>query len=326
MEAFFTRVQHYTESFLTWRKRRKIHKQEKQKKKNVILDWVEAFIWAAFFVLIINQYFFQAYQIPSGSMEDTLKIGDRIFVNKFIFGPELVPGKGKMSGFTEPERGEIIIFRNPTYISKGPFFDIATQLVYMLTLSMVNLDTNEAGEPKPHYLIKRAVGMGEDRLRLSKGNMLFKPEGEENWLTEEEFKKIRGLDYHTKRFISEDEYSLYENAGAAMANKEMGFSLNSSQRSALQEMQNNMYLDYFAFNYYRAQTLLKANPHNNSYRSVWKGYELGWYIPEGHVFPMGDSRDNSRDARYFGTLQKSDVLGQAIFRYWPLQRFGTIQN
>ncbi|MCL2602381.1 MAG: S26 family signal peptidase, partial [Treponema sp.] len=74
---FFDRVQQCTEWLLTYRKRKIQAKKEKQRKKNPIFDWLEAFLWAAGVVLLINQYLFQAYQIPSGSMIDTLLIGDR---------------------------------------------------------------------------------------------------------------------------------------------------------------------------------------------------------------------------------------------------------
>ena len=62
---FFDRLRIVTEKYLGYRKRKKRLRKEKQKKKNVILDWVEAFLWAAGMVLLINQYLMQAYQIPS---------------------------------------------------------------------------------------------------------------------------------------------------------------------------------------------------------------------------------------------------------------------
>ncbi|MDR0878357.1 MAG: S26 family signal peptidase, partial [Treponema sp.] len=75
---FFSRIQDLTEAALTRRNRIKRIKKEKQRKKNPVVDWIEAFLWAAGVVLLINQYLFQAYQIPSGSMIDTLLIGDRV--------------------------------------------------------------------------------------------------------------------------------------------------------------------------------------------------------------------------------------------------------
>ncbi|MBN1649233.1 MAG: S26 family signal peptidase, partial [Spirochaetales bacterium] len=106
----------FTEKALTWRKRRIMRRKKKQAFKSTARDWLEAFIWAAGVVLLINQYLFQAYMIPSGSMENTLLIKDRIFVNKLVYGPELLPGIGKIRGFKKPARGEVFIFENPQYI------------------------------------------------------------------------------------------------------------------------------------------------------------------------------------------------------------------
>jgi signal peptidase I len=86
MEKWYETVQSFTERYLTRRKRKKAYIKAKQKAKNPIIDWIEAFLWAAIVVLLINQYVAQAYQIPSGSMKNTLKIQDRIFVNKMISG------------------------------------------------------------------------------------------------------------------------------------------------------------------------------------------------------------------------------------------------
>jgi len=70
----------------------------KQQKRNPILDWIYAILWAACVVLIINQYIFQNYRIPSGSMENTLLVGDMLFVDKLTYGPELLPGVLKNAG------------------------------------------------------------------------------------------------------------------------------------------------------------------------------------------------------------------------------------
>ncbi|HEQ71694.1 MAG TPA: S26 family signal peptidase, partial [Spirochaetia bacterium] len=133
-----------TERLLTWRKRRKLRKKEKQKRKNQILDWVEALLWAAVVVLFINQYLLQGYAVPTGSMENTILGEDRLFVDKLVYGPELVPGWGKIQG-AKPNRGDIVVFVNPNYRSEigrdiSGFEELLHRLVYMLTFTLVNLD------------------------------------------------------------------------------------------------------------------------------------------------------------------------------------------
>ena len=211
------RLQRTTERYLTWRKRRRLAKKERQKQKNVILDWLEAIGSAVLIVLLINQFLLQAYQIPSQSMVSTLEIGDRIFVNKLIYGPELIPGMMKINFPRKPRRAEIIIFENPSYISSGPLMEILQRVIYMVTLSLVDIDRDEFGNPKHHFLIKRAVGIPGDRLRLNQGNVEFLLPGETEWIPEEELQQILGFDYEVRRMFSTSEYGFFENAGIGLA-------------------------------------------------------------------------------------------------------------
>ena len=47
-------------------------------------------------------------------------------------------------------------------------------------------------------------------------------------------------------------------------------------------------------------------------------------VPEGCVWVMGDNRENSADSRYFGAVEQQDLIGVAVLRYWPLNRFGLL--
>jgi len=324
MDDFLNRLQVGTERFLTWRKRRKKLREEKQKKKNPVLDWVEAFLWAAAVVLIINQYLFQAYQIPSGSMIDTLNIKDRIFVNKVIFGPELVPGMWKLPGFKEPERTEVIIFENPTYLSRGPIFDILQRVIYMVTLSFVDIDKDEEGNPKAHFLIKRAVGVEGDRIKMREGEVYMNPGGTTGWIHEKDFRSFQGNAYNPRRMIDSNMYVHVSRAGKAQAYEQALIPLDPKLKEALDNPAYT-YADLYEWNAIRYEHLYKIYPHNQKYGGNWRKTFLGWYIPNGWIFPMGDNRDNSRDARYFGTVSKKEVLGRAMFIYWPLNRAGGIR-
>lgn len=321
--AFADRLVRFTESFLSRRREKHARKKERQRQKNQILDWIEAFLWAAFVVLLINQYLLQAYQIPSGSMIDTLMEQDRIFVNKMIFGPELLPGLGKLPGFREPERGEVIIFENPSYLGRGTLFDIVQRILYMVTLSMVDIDRDEEGRPRAHFLIKRGVGMPGDRMRSVEGNLFVRLPGTDRWLPEEQFQVATGLEYPVRRLIPPESYAVFEEAGVVLALRDSGVAPDLSV-GALDRVRNMRYVDGFYIDEVRTEELFRIQPQDHRIAARYQVYRQGWYIPEGRRMPLGDNRDNSRDGRYFGPVPLEDILGRAMFRYWPISRFGAI--
>lgn len=47
-------------------------------------------------------------------------------------------------------------------------------------------------------------------------------------------------------------------------------------------------------------------------------------VPEGRYFVMGDNREASSDSREWGYITKEEIIGQALFRYWPITSFGVI--
>lgn len=316
------RLQTFTESILTRRLKRRLRDRMKQQRRNPIVDWLAAILWAACVVLVINQYVFQNYRIPSESMVKTLLIGDMIFVDKFSYGPEVLPGVAKLPGPAVPKRGQIIVFENPTYLSKGPIFTIAQQMIYMLTLTLVDIDRDQNGEQKVHYLIKRAVGAEGDRLRVRDGEVFLKPEGASAWMKESDLMAQLGLPYKAARMVSSGEYAGIDDVGIASAYQEAGLKAPASIGAPDASV---AYKDAFGYDMVRVSKLKDMNPSDARVAATWRRYEAGWYIAKGRIFPMGDNRDNSRDARYFGPVNLNRVLGRALFIYWPFGRAGLIR-
>lgn len=82
-------------------------------RKSAFRDWTEALVVAAVLALIIRSFVVQAFKIPSGSMEDTLLIGDHLLVNKFIYGLQVPGVDGRLLTIREPRRGDIVVFEFP---------------------------------------------------------------------------------------------------------------------------------------------------------------------------------------------------------------------
>jgi signal peptidase I len=322
---FFDRVQLLTENYLTRRKRKRRIKKEKQKAKNPILDWVEAFLLAACMVLLINQYLIQAYRIPTGSMIDTLEIGDHVFVNKIVYGPELLPGLLKIPSPVEPKRNDIIIFENPTYISRGPVFDIAQRLIYMLTLSLVDIDKDEKGNPRVHFLIKRAVGKAGDHFIIENGEMKVRYAGESRWIDEREYYAQRGYNHKISRLMPQDQYPALAAAGRIEGWTDRGIYVSEKLMAKASPSGDLHSPDFFAHDKARLETSRKISPHDKRYAALLARHNLGWYVPEGRILPLGDNRDNSRDGRYFGPVKVSKVLGKGMVIYWPYWGIGKVK-
>jgi len=87
--------------------------EQEKTKKHVIREYAESIVIAVVMALIIKAFVIQAFKIPSGSMIPTLKIGDHILVNKFIYGTKLPFTDRIIIPLKRPNRGDIIVFKFP---------------------------------------------------------------------------------------------------------------------------------------------------------------------------------------------------------------------
>ena len=168
-------------------------------KHNFILDWIDAIVFAVIVVTFINIFFFQAFKIPSSSMESSLLTGDHLFVSKLSYGPRvpqtpltvpfthnILPGGGesystliqnkyrRLAGFGKVKRGDYVVFGFPngdTVLAKAPAEDY-----YMLSRAVGrDVAISEFGpvkvrpmDKKDHY-VKRCVAVAGDTLQVIDG-------------------------------------------------------------------------------------------------------------------------------------------------------------
>jgi signal peptidase I len=187
--------------------------------KSAVREYIEAIVLAIILTVVIRGLVIQAFRIPTGSMEDTLQVGDFLFVNKMIYGSEIDIGwQGqrfvyfRFPAIREPKQGDIIVFRFP--------------------------------EDPARDFIKRCVAVGGQQVEIRD--------------------KVLYVDGKPR----EEPYVVHKDP--------------------------------------------RIIPPDTNGRDNFGPY----VVPQGHLFMMGDNRDNSHDSRFWGALPRNLVKGQAMFLYW----------
>lgn len=179
--------------WLFWKKEYK-----EGEKHNVWLDWLDAIIFAVVVVTFINIFFFQAFKIPSSSMESTLYTGDHLFVSKLTYGPKVpqtpltIPfthnrafGKEsystliqrdyrRLKGFRNVRRGDIVVFAFPngdTVLTRRPaddYYSWVRSSGREYAIEHFGPVIVRPADKKDHY-VKRCVAVAGDTLMVREG-------------------------------------------------------------------------------------------------------------------------------------------------------------
>lgn len=91
---------------------------KKKREKSLFREYFELIAETAIFVFFVMTYVVQAFQIPSGSMEPTLLVGDFLLVNKFIYARPIDSFEAAVMPSRELKRKDIIVFKYPRDLSK----------------------------------------------------------------------------------------------------------------------------------------------------------------------------------------------------------------
>jgi signal peptidase I len=150
--------------------------------KGKLRENIEALVIAVILALFIRAFVVQAFKIPSGSMENTLLIGDYILVNKFIYGVKLPFTDVTIFPVKDPKREDIVVFKFPgdpskDYIKRvvgveGDSIDIRNKKVY------VNNQLQDHGFAKftDHRIFSNAGMIPEKLLRRDNMGPIKVPE------------------------------------------------------------------------------------------------------------------------------------------------------
>jgi signal peptidase I len=120
-------------------------------KKGSLLREIPIIVISALVVsVVIKTFFLHFFFIPSGSMENTLQVGDRIAVNKFA------------TFFSDIKRGEVVVFRDPAKWLGDPAPDTGSSLTRKVKSGLEAVGV--LPDPAKQYLIKRVIGVGGDTV------------------------------------------------------------------------------------------------------------------------------------------------------------------
>jgi len=139
-----------------------------------IVDQAVTLVIAISIALAIRHFVVEPFRIPSGSMFPTLLIGDHLFVNKLAYGATVPFSELRLPGFSEPKRGDVVVFEVARPLNKIGGRDIKP------------VDLVPEGTPTEDF-VKRLVGLPGDRIAWRDGRIFVNDVALEVGPTDQQF-------------------------------------------------------------------------------------------------------------------------------------------
>ncbi len=261
-------------------------KQQKTQKKR-FRDSIEGLIFAIIAALLLKTFVVEAYRIPTGSMENTLLVGDFLLVNKFIYGsksPQYLPFTDlsipyfQLPPLERPHRGDVVVFEWPG-------------------------DRDQVKPPEPVNYIKRCIGTpGDtvqviDRVVYVNGKLVPYPAG-----------------------VKFDTYSVMPKGYPNPQIFPEGSDFNEDFYGPIVVPKKGEVIHLSRRNYLKWRIFIDREGHTCDLRdtTVYVDNKTAHdYTGRNNYYcRMGDNRENSLDSRFWGFVPVKKIVGEAMVVYW----------
>ncbi len=262
--------------------------------KNSLKETLKSLGFALAAVIVLNSFVLASFQVPTGSMENTVMAGDFLFVNKFIYGgttPPTIPLLGiifgkeieipyfRTPGFSDVEKGDVIVFIFPGY-------------------------RNDAKAVEFQYYLKRCVAVSGDTIRI---------EGKKLFINGQPFEHHDGI-----QFYGDMQPAEYADPKIFPPGKPW----NKDFYGPLVVPGEGDVIPLSIDNIGEWATFIRREGHTMEIQGssiLIDGKKVTSYTVErNYVFGMGDNRDDSLDSRFWGFVPEEYVVGTPIMVYWSM--------
>lgn len=319
-------------------------------------EWLDALLWAAVAALIIRTFFFEAYRIPTPSMEQTLLTGDFLIVTKVNYGARTpmtlgipftsihVPGITlpwfRIPGWQKVERNDIVVFNypvDPVAISQKTNYIKRCVAVPGDTLEIREKVLYINGEPSPYletfeqmYTVnmRERIRLSDTRVRVAGGQVLGSETPTSYVVNMSESVRDELLTWPEVESIEPRVRPSFQNEyQRSNFTFRRGMEGNHDHIDPMVIPAKGMVLELSDENWPIYRDVVERYERNSVERADGKfiinGEETNLYtVQKNYYFMMGDNRDNSEDSRHWGFVPDDHVIGKpaVIYFSWDGQR------